>query len=504
MSVSLNPNVQWDSIVSKALQGSDLEGMSVTQATQTAEGNLSITLTAANGESQVVVIDPPVLDAENGMLLSEEGLEALQKKLDDSFADLKAALKEAESLAQNQSAGTTSSHKALFDIYSLMRIMIEVSKQQRQAARQTRDAELVRTVADVKHRAEIMRSTALTSLGMSIAFSLASIAAQAASMAGSVKAQVKAMKIETASGITAARQDLALLSAKNPKESSANLTRIEKSITDPQKALGDQKLQDAASSKAVLDKANANLTDAQDELNAADPSDPDAIAAAQARVDSATSEVEAAKGQYAADLDKCMQDIDTQLDAKRVELATAEGQLEVMKSKAEDTKKPLTPKEKQDMADLETNISSLKGQVKDLTAARQYMRATCVNEKMKNGMIGSLSNDTASAKAKLDHEVELLNANEEYRDANLMAQRFASISDIAKQTGDMLTSLSQNLNSMRQAEATEYEAAEKTDQSAYDESNDLVASAQQLLQSVLDLLKAVQSAENQSIQRIMA
>ena len=57
---------------------------------------------------------------------------------------------------------------------------------------------------------------------------------------------------------------------------------------------------------------------------------------------------------------------------------------------------------------------------------------------------------------------------------------------------------------MKQASATEYEATQKTDEAAREESNDLAASAQQLVKTVLDLLQAVQAAENQSIQRIMA
>ena len=148
--------------------------------------------------------------------------------------------------------------------------------------------------------------------------------------------------------------------------------------------------------------------------------------------------------------------------------------------------------------------SELKTEIKNLEAARQRGKAFVVNEKMGENLKASLNEDYQSAEQVFGQKSRLLEHDAQYRRAVASSKGWETAGNMFKQMGDMLNTLTQQLNAMKQASATEYEATQKTDEAAREESNDLAASAQQLVKTVLDLLQAVQAAENQSIQRIMA
>ena len=60
MSVTFNPNANWNSLVGEAMQGTTLSGVGGAQAVQGADGNLTVTFTGANGLSQTVTIARPL------------------------------------------------------------------------------------------------------------------------------------------------------------------------------------------------------------------------------------------------------------------------------------------------------------------------------------------------------------------------------------------------------------------------------------------------------------
>ncbi len=589
MHVNANPNANWTELVTESLKGTSLEGVDVAQATQGEDGNLTITLTGADGASQVVTIEPPALDADNGTSLSEEGLSDLQAKLETAFDDLKAAIEEGEKMAKAGVKPSSQSQQVLFDIYSLMRLMLEIAREEREAARHTRYAELTRAVADVKCRADEIRSAAKTSLIMSVAFSAASILAQGVAMGMSARAQNKSIQMETASGVKEAQQNLTLLSAKDGHESAANLAKVEKSLTPAQRQLAESYFGDAQQAKTALGRAQTAEVDAQKGLARAQekftaasgkagqdvtPDNVDAriaetraplerslkideLEAEVSRCEGALSSLEAEDPLFATDdakaakakLDKelatakgnlaqAREQIDGNAELRKlVEFKTAADELAAAKETLGGAQKDLAAVRdgyatalNNDQNSLEASLGArrlqlaecernggtlevggqkvtakqLKAEIADLEAARHWGKAHVVNEKMQNGLAESLAGDYKAAHAVFELKSNLLNQNAEYRKATAAVRGWQMGGDIFRQSGDLLNGLTNHLNSMRQAAATEYEAAQKTDEAAREESNDLAASAQQLLQTVLDLLRAVQSAENQSIQRIMA
>ena len=254
MSVTFNPNANWNSLVGEAMQGTTLSGVGGAQAVQGADGNLTVTFTGANGLSQTVTIAPPALDEATGTL-TEEGLADLRAKLDGAFDALKAALERATTLSASDTAPATDAQKMLFDIYALMQLMLEIAQKERESARTQRQADLSREVAGIRCQAEQQRTAARNGLIMSCVFSAASICAQAGTFFASSAAQASAAKMANASGVDQAQQNLSLLSAKNGAETGANLTKAGKSMTPEQLQAAKANFAKSETAKATLDTA---------------------------------------------------------------------------------------------------------------------------------------------------------------------------------------------------------------------------------------------------------
>ena len=600
MSVTLNPNAQWSNYITQALQSAGFESAEVTAATVGTDGNLTVTLKDASGVSQSMTFTPPTLDTSTDTL-SAADVATLATKLSTTFADLKKAIDEGSKIPPETAKGADGGTKVLFDIYALMQLMLEIGKQEREAARHTRDAELQRSVADVKNRADEIREGAKTALIMSVAFSVASIAAQAVSAGVSAKAPGTAAKMESASGVAEAQQNLSLLSAKNGDEAAANLAKIDKSMTPEQMQLSQEFFQDTTKPKVALaekrtqlTKAEQKLTSAQAECDAAAQNlggnvenvdgriasaeellnAHDSIPALEQKVQSCEAEYNESLQQYnnvAGDA-RAEKIADRNIASKQGALDTARAELAAAKAKVGDatpeqiteTRQNLTALQsykeasgrlttaQADVKEAQTNVtkaenayaeslnlgqnrleatlsekrlqlsqceqhggkieldgrqvtsSELKTEIKNLEAARQRGKAFVVNEKMGEDLKASLNEDFQTAERVFGQKSQLLEHDAQYRKAIVASKGWETAGNMFKQVGDMLNNLTQQLNAMRQASATEYEAMQKTDEAAREESNDLAASAQQLVKAVLDLLQAVQAAENQSIQRIMA
>ena len=123
---------------------------------------------------------------------------------------------------------------------------------------------------------------------------------------------------------------------------------------------------------------------------------------------------------------------------------------------------------------------------------------------MQGGLTQSLAADIEAADKAFGKATQMLEHDAAYKAAEAKARGWQTASELLRQTGSLLESVTQSVTGMQQAAATEYEAAAKTAEDARAESDDLATSAQQLVQSVLDLLQAILAAENQSINQIVA
>ena len=555
MSVTFNPNANWNSLVGEAMQGTTLSGVGGAQAVQGADGNLTVTFTGANGLSQTVTIAPPALDEATGTL-TEEGLADLRAKLDGAFDALKAALERATTLSASDTAPATDAQKMLFDIYALMQLMLEIAQKERESARTQRQADLSREVADIRCQAEQQRTAARNGLIMSCVFSAASICAQAGTFFASSAAQASAAKMAKASGVDQAQQNLSLLSAKNGAETGANLAKASKSMTPEQLQAAKANFAKSETAKATLDTA-VEQREAHIEASArgkAITAELDGkIAPKQAEVDRLTAEVEtlerdiAQAGEARAEVGgKGESALDAELAEKKAALTKAQGELDGLRVQREgaleaagasDAKlQALNEKVKtatdayldalnldqsqleaklgakrleltqleRDPAANKAEIKAAKAEIADLEQQRTWGRAYVTDQKMKGGYTDSLAADIDAAEQSFGKATKMLEHDAAYKSAEARAHGWQTASDLLRQTGQLLEGITQSVTGMQQAAATEYEAAAKTAEDARAESDDLATSAQQLVQSVLDLLQAILAAENQSINQIVA
>lgn len=555
MSVTFNPNANWNSLVGEAMQGTTLAGVGGAQTVQRADGNLTVTFTGANGLSQTVTIAPPALDEATGTL-TEEGLADLRAKLDGAFDALKAALGRATTLSASDTAPATDAQKMLFDIYALMQLMLEIAQKERESARTQRQADLSREVADIRCQAEQQRTAARNGLIMSCVFSAASICAQAGTFFASSAAQASAAKMTKASGVDQAQQNLSLLSAKNGAETGANLAKAGKSMTPEQLQTAKANFAKSETAKATLDNA-VEQREAHIEASArgkAITAELDGkIAPKQAEVDRLTVEVETLESDIAqagearaAVGGKGESALDAELAEKKTALTKAQGELDGLRAQREDALEAagasdaklqaLNEKVKTandayvdalnldqsqleaklgakrlELTQLERNpaankaeIKAAKAEIADLEQQRTWGRAYVTDQKMKGGYTDSLAADIEAAEQSFGKATKMLEHNADYRAAEARAHGWQTAGDLLRQTGQLLEGITQSVTGMQQAAATEYEAAAKTAEDARAESDDLATSAQQLVQSVLDLLQAILAAENQSINQIVA
>ena len=555
MSVTFNPNANWNSLVGEAMQGTALARAGDAKAVQGADGNLTVTFTGANGLSQTVTIAPPALDEATGTL-TEEGLADLRAKLDGAFDALKAALGRATTLSASDTAPATDAQKMLFDIYALMQLMLEIAQKERESARTQRHADLSREVADIRCQAEQQRTAARNGLIMSCVFSAASICAQAGTFFASSAAQASAAKMTKASGVDQAQQNLSLLSAKNGAETGANLTKAGKSMTPEQLQAAKANFAKSETAKATLDSA-VEQREAHIEASArgkAITAELDGkIAPKQAEVDRLTVEIETLESDIAqagearaAVGGKGESALDAELAEKKTALTKAQGELDGLRAQREDAleaagasdaklqalnekvktandayvdalnldqsqleaklgakRLELTQLER-DPAANKAEIKAAKAEIADLEQQRTWGRAYVTDQKMKGGYTDSLAADIEAAEQSFGKATKMLEHDAAYKAAEARAHGWQTAGDLLRQTGQLLDSVTQSVTGMQQAAATEYEAAAKTAEDARAESDDLATSAQQLVQSVLDLLQAILAAENQSINQIVA
>lgn len=555
MSVTFNPNANWNSLVGEAMQGTALARAGDAKAVQGADGNLTVTFTGANGLSQTVTIAPPALDEATGTL-TEEGLADLRAKLDGAFDALKAALGRATTLSASDTAPATDAQKMLFDIYALMQLMLEIAQKERESARTQRQADLSREVADIRCQAEQQRTAARNGLIMSCVFSAASICAQAGTFFASSAAQASAAKMTKASGVDQAQQNLSLLSAKNGAETGANLAKAGKSMTPEQLQAAKANFAKSETAKATLDNA-VEQREAHIEASArgkAITAELDGkIAPKQAEVDRLTVEVETLESDIAqagearaAVGGKGESALDAELAEKKTALTKAQGELDGLRAQREDAleaagasdaklqalnekvktandayvdalnldqsqleaklgakRLELTQLER-DPAANKAEIKAAKAEIADLEQQRTWGRAYVTDQKMKGGYTDSLAADIEAAEQSFGKATKMLEHDAAYKAAEARAHGWQTAGDLLRQTGQLLEGITQSVTGMQQAAATEYEAAAKTAEDARAESDDLATSAQQLVQSVLDLLQAILAAENQSITQIVA
>ena len=202
----------------ESLQGKPVETVLGADAT-----NLTVTFTGADGVARTIQLELPELE-EGATAPDPEVVEALLDKIDEMAADLEAqaapTLDKLEKMVKSSGANAQSTgfRKALFDVYSLMCLMVDLATAQREVARNLRQQELIGQVASIQAKATAARKTALVGMVTSIALTVCQLVTSAIAAKVSHNASMAAGKGETL-GLKSARTDLKILNgaANEPK-----------------------------------------------------------------------------------------------------------------------------------------------------------------------------------------------------------------------------------------------------------------------------------------------
>ena len=535
MEISNYANVNWSTLASQIANDAGLTGVKAAEGTLDADGNLTLTFVGENGKTQTLTMTAPELDEATGQL-TEEGLEALEQKINGAFGALK------DLMANPPKAGGTNTAELLFDIYSLMQLMQEIAKSQKEVATKSRHAELQRATADIHSKAAQQKTAAKLGLWMSIGFSAASIGVQAVSAGMSAKAQNAANKLEASSGVDQVQQNLNLLSAKNSVETGKNLQAATKGMTDTQlnEAKGffaDSNTAENAYKTAVaqrdafktvegdISQKQERVNTLQNEIDELGQNQQDVPQAKRDELAQARTALQDAQNGRADNLreahvpaDATLQGLEDevtgkqqawarQLNADQGRLEAKLGAKELELTQLEDADHPVDADDGHELtkAEREQKISALKTEIKTLKAQVKWGKAYVVDTKMREpALSASLAADIVSTEESLDKKAKRLKFDAQYKAAEASGRAWGTVGNIFEQLGRALTAVTQGATGMKEAAASEFDATAKSDEAAMQESADLVNSAQELIRAVMDLLRAVLAAENQSINQIVA
>ncbi|MBO5647861.1 MAG: hypothetical protein J6S30_03760 [Kiritimatiellae bacterium] len=199
--IDLSQSAAWDIGVSSS--GVKVAAETVAEASRS-DVAVSIDTTADLGEVTAVMAEDVFIDEPKPFDMADMISFSSLLSCDDVFAlpeeDIRGAIDEASMLLKLTSGGSTTG-KVLFDVYSLMALMIDCSQKMRDAAREIRQAENTQVQQTIQLQADKQRTAAIGGMIASIAVCALQVAAQSANMvymakgAGNISVETKSRMI---------------------------------------------------------------------------------------------------------------------------------------------------------------------------------------------------------------------------------------------------------------------------------------------------------------------
>jgi len=549
MSIQVNGNaaaINWESLLQ---QIGDLS-----KTAETGEKPaLTFTTTAADGSARTVTVQIPD-DLEFPATVDQNAIDSLCAKLAaDTELGVDAAQIERlrggltsalEASGVPESVASLSRSKSvMFDLYKLMALLVEVAQKQRDATRELRAAESQQIQTSIQAQAEKQHNAAVTSM---IASGLCCLV-QVGAMAFSLVKQANAFKTQLAtletSGVGSARQNLAMLKAGESAqgaqqqlqsaraavgETTAN--RIDDAFIEADVAKGhvqarEIQLQDNAARLQRLQNVQqplrredipqgSNLERAQQRLDSfhdykALQANPHRTAAETTRMmnygsqfDNVTEqqlvdEINAARPEAATQFQQTVRANENELNGLR---KTANAKLDSTLKTFEDAydtavrqRADVTPETSK------AEIARLDGNLQTASNDLRYARAYAANERIATTTANERQLLTAQAEARLGDAQTLLRGDTSYIKAGQVIQRGEGVNALINSVGNCVQNIIQNSNAMMQAEATKIGAQQQQQREELEQMKDLFSQAGELVEAVVNLMKAISSAETQSM-----
>ena len=594
MSIQVNTN----SVDATKMWETILSSVGDVQKTTTAEGKDSLTVTIGEGESVRTVTMVPA-DLELPATADPAALDSLVAKLNGAGFNMTdaeiAAFKEAATQVYSAATQALSEVKAnskgnmMFDLYALMKLMVEVAQKQRDSQREMRNAENQLVQKAIQNQADQQRDAAWLGLVVGVTCGLISAGISFGMMVGQSNAASKQSDLANNAGLDAsttkvdmlkmadtvqhAEQQLATIQNKVGGETSSRvLSEFDAKISGGDAGNLKTKFLEA---KSTLEQSEANLGVKEIQLEATKAVHAEKVGeqnTAQQEYDAKALEVGLADKQAAFDqaVGAKQQYIREEMSANRTpsqeKLAEYDAKTLEAKTALDAAKQTLSPFEtrlanaKIAVADAQGNVANAQNDVAlaksaidtakaDLAKAKSDYVETLKSfgddyadkyqvalDRQKNPPEGvdkkTLAADVKNAKnemlmaralearalaepgtlslaeqkqlvagAKMENDVNLrrLNENEDYKQAGMRIQYLMGMSGIVQAIGGTLQSMSQNLSALQQAEATRQGAEQQRENEMLDQTKDLFAQDQKVIDAVVQLMQAILQAETASM-----
>ena len=594
MSIQVNSN----SVDAMKMWETILSSVGDVQKTTTAEGKDSLTVTIGEGEAARTVTMIPD-DLELPATADSAALDSLVAKLaglglemtPDEVAAFKEAATQVYAAATKALADVKASSKGntMFDLYALMKLMVEVAQKQRDAQREMRNAENQLVQKAIQNQADQQRDAAWLGLVVGVTCGLISAGISLGMMIGQSSAATKQSDLANNAGLDAsstkvdmlkmadsqihADQQLATIQNKVGGETSNRvLNEFNAKVNGGEAGNLHAKFQEASSK---LEQAKATLGAKEIQLEAAKAVHSEKVGAqntAQQQYDAKAAEVGLADKQAAFDqaAGAKQQYIREEMNAGRApsqdELARLDNNTAQAKAALDEAKQTLQPFEtrlanaKLEVADAQGNVANAQNDVTlaksavdtataDLAKAKSDYVETLKSvgdeyaekyqvalDRQKNPPEGvskaTLDADVKNARnemlmaraleakalsepgvlspaehkqlvggARMESDMALrrLNESEDYKQVGLRIQYLMGMNGIVQAIGGTLQSMSQNLSALEQAEATRQGAEQQRENEMLDQTKDLFAQDQKVIDAVVQLMQAVLQAETTSI-----
>ena len=499
--------VDWSAVVGGALANKGAEGAKDATSAVLDGDNVTISVRdPASGTSVSRTVALPQLREGSEAADAAKFLTAMADDIDQLVSALKViaqnageteptaqeaaqAQEKAQSLVSTlSSTRMTNAQQALFSIYELMALMQQIAQQQRNSAREIRMTELQSEVASIKGQADHQRKAALYGMIVSVCTTAVQAGMLVQSCVKGVQGIQSAGQTGAGQNLTQAQADVKTLEAASKpmpagaepgalSPASARVQSLEANASEAARQNVDGRLTDVTNAKARLDAAQTALDNPPE----------------NADLDTLRQDVATAKANYRTALN----DASAQMDAEYAEATQATQAAEGKFIDEHSLKHPINNRENAQAMDSAQKTQSALGE------ERTLLKAKIAEAKANLDGPQSLAGELEAARGNVFAAETALKTDPGYALAMGNPAANGAYQQLTQMIGTLGQSLAQTVQAAEEAKGTEEQAAQKELEVRRDETTALFQQAQELVNGVLDLLKAVIQAESQSVEQII-
>lgn len=441
MSNTINTNLNTNALINTITQGltetQSTSGVTSVTGSQANDRALNVQLSVA-GTDPTLTVTVPTLDTP-AIVDTNSLSETLSKLSTTTTVTEEQAQAVANEVAETLLSGTTSSTSTsstsststFFNLYQLMALMVEVAQQQRDSSRELKKAATEQALTSIQAQADKQRDAALAGAivgGIMSAVQMTSAAVSLVQQSAAFKQQVAAYK---ESGLVQARSTLSDMESRLDLDTAK--TNFSAKLRQMETALGPE----------LNEHIKTQIYDTASDLTT--------VAAGQEKV---------------AEYNQKIADVKTQL-----ETAKANGNTELA-------------------ASLETDVKQMEA-ARDVLAASADIRIAA-DKQLTSDELTKLRNDVHEINERLESSADFRETRQTIETTRMRHEVFSALAQMGQNLG-------QGISGVLSAQATEEQATQKKAESQAEQMKEIFDQGQNVIDAAVQLLQAVLQAEVQSM-----